>query len=57
MSNISNYEDQYDEYNYDQDKLAGHGGKGLYKRLTVPHVYLHITIFWTILNLIALQFG
>ena len=29
MSSAQNYErDEYDEYNYEQDKLTGHGGKG-----------------------------
>ena len=27
MSDSANY-DKYEEYNYDQDKLTGHGGKG-----------------------------
>lgn len=32
MSSTSNYDEKYDEYNYEQDKLVGHGGKGWFNQ-------------------------
>jgi len=29
--------DQYEEYNYDQDKFSGHGGKGRSKKESAQH--------------------
>ena len=32
MSSTSSHDDKYEEYNYEQDKLTGHGGKGISPR-------------------------
>ena len=41
MSSAHNYErDEYDEYNYEQDKLTGHGGKGKERVWLCSYVFL-----------------
>ena len=55
MSSASNYEiDEYDEYNYEQDKLTGHGGKG--KRVIICHFPI-LVIFQLTARLMFFDFG